>query len=98
MLLLNLNRIQQILKNHTEMLAEIRETNNSLLSTKENEVMKSLTILAAITIPASIIASIFNMSVTLPLGDSPYAFWIIIGVMLSISVMMFLLFRHKKWI
>ncbi len=98
LLLRILDRLNQTLKNHSEMLGELRETNNSLLSTKENEVMKTLTVLAAITIPASIIASLFNMSVELPFANTPHEFWIILGVMALISASMFLFFRYKKWI
>lgn len=91
-------RLDEIAKNQLDMLLELRATNDSILSTGQNEVMKTLTILASMTIPASIIASIFNMSVTLPLVDNPNAFWIIIGCMVFFSSSMFIFFKYKKWI
>ena len=98
LLIENLERINAIAKNNLDMLIELRETNNSLLSTKQNEVMKTLTVLAFMTIPASVIASIFNMSVDLPLVDRTDAFWIIIGGMIGLSLCMFTFFKIKKWL
>lgn len=91
-------RLEEISKNHLDMLLELRATNDSILSTGQNEVMKTLTVLAFMTIPASVIASIFNMSVELPLVDSPHAFNIIIGSMVGVSLCMFFFFKYKKWI
>lgn len=94
----NLQRISETARNHADMVAELRETNNSLLTTKQNEITQTLTILASITIPASIIASIFNMSVELPFVNTPHIFWIIISSMITISIVMYLSFKHKHWI
>ncbi|MEK9185922.1 MAG: CorA family divalent cation transporter, partial [Patescibacteria group bacterium] len=77
---------------------ELRETNNSLLSTKQNETMKMLTIIAFVTLPASLIASIFNMSTSLPLVGQPYDFEIVVTMMIFASACTFLLFKYKKWL
>ncbi|MEK7117411.1 MAG: CorA family divalent cation transporter, partial [Patescibacteria group bacterium] len=70
-------RLEKSAENHTAFIHELRETNNSLLSTKQNETMKMLTIIAFVTLPASLIASIFNMSTSLPLVGQPYDFEIV---------------------
>lgn len=80
-------------------LNELRETNNSLLTTKQNEVMKIFTILAFVTFPLSLIASIFGMNTTnMPFVGGPYDFWVIIGLMGFTTFLMFLYFRHKNWL
>lgn len=82
-----------------ESLAELRETNNSLLTTKQNEIMKVLTIMAFITFPLSVIASIFGMNTkTLPIVGKPNDFWIIMGIMGFATIMFFALFKYKKWL
>ncbi|HEY4516290.1 MAG TPA: magnesium transporter CorA family protein [Candidatus Paceibacterota bacterium] len=91
-------RLVKSANDHANFLSELRETNNSLLSTKQNEVMKTLTVLASMTIPASIIASIFNMAVDLPLVDRADAFYIIIASMIGLSLCMFAFFKIKKWL
>ena len=80
-------------------MGDLRTTNDSLLSTKTNEVMKVLTILAFITFPLSLIASIFGMNIdSAPLANNPYGFWIVIGIMIALMISMFLYFRHKRWL
>ncbi len=80
-------------------MVELRETNNSLLSTKQNEVMKIFTILAFVTFPLSLVASIFGMNtINTPFVGSNYDFWIVIGLMACATFFMFLFFRHKRWL
>ncbi len=80
-------------------LTELRETNNSLLSTKQNEVMKVFTILAFVTFPLSLVASIFGMNTeNIPFVGQEHDFWIVIGMMLFATFFMFLFFKRKGWL
>lgn len=80
-------------------LAELRETNNSLLSTKQNEVMKTLTIMAFVTFPLMLISSIFGMNTqALPIVGAENDFWIIIGIMILATMGMFIYFLRKRWL
>ncbi len=89
------NRVMRL----TESLHELRETNNSLLSTKQNEIMKVLTIMVFVTYPLSLIAGIFGMN-TLhnPIVGNHFDFWIIILLMASCTICMFLFFKYRKWL
>lgn len=79
--------------------AELRATNDSLLNAKQNEIMKILTIMAFVTFPLSLIATIFGMNTEhLPIIGMPGDFWIIIGMMLSLTSCFFLFFKYKKWL
>lgn len=92
-------QIMKRVNNQMDLVIELRETNNSMLSTKQNEIMKVFTIMAFITFPLSLVASIFGMNISfMPITDSPSAFWLIIGIMLLISLSMFTFFKYKKWI
>jgi len=87
-----------IMRNH-ESMRELRETNNSLLFTKQNEAMKVIAILAFVTFPLSLIASIFGMNTAhLPIVGHPFDFWIIIGVMGMLTVIFFAFFKYKRWL
>lgn len=82
-----------------ELAKELRETNNSLLYTKQNETMKVLTIMAFVTFPLSLVASIFGMNTKiLPVVGLPYDFWIILGFMFLATLLMFVFFKVKKWL
>lgn len=92
-------RIKNSILVHTDTLYELRETNNSLLSTKQNEVMKVLTIMAFITFPLSLIASIFGMNTSyLPLVGGPFDFWLVMGIMGFAGLLMFIFFKRNRWL
>ncbi len=92
-------RVWHILENHKETIEALRETNESLISLRTTEITKNLTIMAFITFPLTLLASLFGMNtVTFPIVGRPNDFWIIIGIMLAGIVGMFVFFRWKKWI
>lgn len=79
-------------------LDEIRETNMALLTTKQNEIMKTLTIMAFTMFPLTLFASLFGMNTTTtPIVGEEGDFWIIVGIMGIVSVTFFIYFRYKKW-
>lgn len=83
----------------TASLQELRETNNALLNTKQNEIMQRFTILAFVTFPLTLITSMFGMNTTTtPLVEGPHGFWYIMILMIFASAIMFIYFRHKKWL
>ena len=77
---------------------DLRETNNSLLTTKQNETMKIFTILAFITFPLTLFTSLFGMNtIATPIVGQTGDFWIILGTMVVVSISFFAYFRYKKW-
>lgn len=91
--------IWDILNNHKEILDALENTNTSLVSFKLNDVMKTLTMFSVIVFPLTLFAAIFAMDTGgLPFKESPYGFWIIIGLMIVIVLGMFIFFKRKKWL
>lgn len=77
---------------------ELRETNNALLTTKQNEIMKTLTIMALITFPLTLLSSIFGMNTkSLPIVGMRGDFWIVISIMLGTACLLFIFFRRRRW-
>lgn len=92
-------KVSSALEGQRETLLELRNTNDSLLTTKTNDIMKTIAIISFVTFPLSLIATIFGMNThTLPIVGSQGDFWIIIGIMATITFMIFAYFRTKKWI
>ena len=92
-------RINSAIRSNLEVLHELRDTNDSLLSTKQNETIKQLTILGAVILPLTIISQLFGMSIkNFPLQNNPNAFWIILAVMCTVGLITAVYARHKKWI
>ncbi len=91
-------KMTHTLENITEVMHELRETNNSLLSTKQNEIMKLLTIITFFVIPFSIISDLFQINATdIPILGIPFDWFIIISVEIIIMIGLFILAKKKKW-
>ena len=93
------SRVERTLENLYLSLVELRETNNSLLSTKQNETMKTLTVLAFIFLPLTFVGQIFGMNtVNNPIIGGPFDFWIILAGMGMLAGVFFLYFKRKDWL
>ena len=88
------------LESHKEAILALEDTNQSLLSTRINEIMKILTIFSVILLPLTLISSIWGMNFpfSLPLTRSPAGFWAISFLMIVITTGMIFYFRKKKWL
>lgn len=92
-------RVEEALENLRDALKELRGTNNSLLTTKQNEIMKTLTIMAFVTFPLTLVSSIFGMNTSwLPIVGLPGDFWIIGGIMVAMAISFFIFFKRKGWL
>jgi magnesium transporter len=92
-----------LLQRHTntlfDTLTALRETNTAMLTTRQNEVIKNLTIMAFITFPLTLISSMFGMNVhTAPIIGEPGDFWVIVGIMITASIGFFGFFKYKGWV
>ncbi|MCE9585160.1 magnesium transporter CorA family protein [Candidatus Nomurabacteria bacterium] len=91
-------KIMSMLENHKDLLTDLRETNDSLLSTKTNETIKTLTIITFLIAPATLISSIFMMNTDFSLIQNTYEFYAVLGAMLLSSIIAFIYFKLKKWL
>jgi len=92
-------RVAAELEGHRDTLLELKASNDSLLTIKQNEVMKILTIMAFVTFPLSLIAGIFGMNTEyIPIVGVPGDFWFVISIMAVGMIFMFIYFKYKKWI
>jgi magnesium transporter len=71
----------------------------STISNQMNEVMKVLTMFAAIFIPLTFVAGIYGMNFeNMPELKWPYGYFIILGIMLFLGAGMVIYFKNKKWL
>ncbi|MEY2703037.1 MAG: hypothetical protein RLY43_1675 [Bacteroidota bacterium] len=86
------------MENTKEYLNELRMTNDSLLNTKQNEIMKNLTLMSFIFFPLTLVASIFGMNAdNMPLVGHKFDFWFIILLMFTFSFTTYFIFKKRKW-
>ena len=91
--------IHELITNARELLSDLRDTNDSLLNTKQNQIIKDLTLVAFIFYPATFIAALF----TIPAVEVPFIghSWGWAFILLSMVVMSFgiwLFFKKMRWI
>ncbi|QQG37563.1 MAG: hypothetical protein HYS26_02960 [Candidatus Kaiserbacteria bacterium] len=92
-------RVHNHIMRNTDSLHELRETNNSLLSTKENETMRTLTLMALLTFPLALFVAIFDINAKdNPIIGKPYDFWIIVGIVMTAGGLMLWYFKHRRWL
>ncbi len=71
----------------------------SVASHRLNNIMKILTIITAIFVPLSFLAGIYGMNFEyMPELRSPAGYFILLGIMGSIAVILLYVFRKKKWV
>ncbi len=84
---------------YRDMLSDQLNLYNSVISNRMNDIMKVLTIFAAIFIPLTFIAGIYGTNFEyLPELKFKYSYFIFWGVMLAIAGVMLIFFRKKKWL
>lgn len=82
-----------------EITTGLMETYLSMMSNKMNEVMKVLTIIATIFIPLTFIVGVYGMNFDyLPELKWQWAYFIVWGVMIVITIFMLIFFRRRKWL
>ena len=87
------------LKTYKETILALEDTNQSLLSSKINEIMQILTIFSVIFLPLTLLASIWGMNIPdMPFTFSNTGFWSILAIMAVLLGIMILYFRKKKWL
>lgn len=91
--------IHELILNARELLSDLRETNDSLLNTRQNEIIKDLTLIAFIFYPLTFLASIFTIpGASVPLVDKPYGWITIIVLMIILSFAIWFWFKKKRWV
>lgn len=67
-------------------------------SQRTNEVMKILTILSAVALPAVVVAGVMGMNFQPALFDDPNNFFVVIGVMIAFSLAILGVARRRQWL
>jgi magnesium transporter len=91
-------RIWDLLDNYKEVVEALEDTNESVISHRQNRVLQILTIFSVVLLPLTLISGIFGMNVRFPGFDTHAAFWVIVGVMASTIIGMLALFRWRRWL
>jgi magnesium transporter len=91
-------RIWDLLDNYKEVVEALESTNESVISHRQNDVLRVLTIFSVVLLPLTLISGIFGMNVLFPGEHTHAAFWVIVGLMIGTIVSMVAFFKYKRWL
>lgn len=91
------NKVERMLTGHKEILNDLRDTNDSLLTTKTNKIMKKLTVMNFIILPLALITGIFGMNTDITIIKGIEQFYVVLSIMFLLGLCMFFYFRQQKW-
>jgi len=93
------SQAQEMAHIYTNILSNTMGALASMISNNLNEVMQRLTLITIILMVPTLVASFYGMNVkNLPLQESPYAFWFLLGGSMLFSFSLVLFFRSKRMI
>ncbi len=91
-------RIWDILDNYKEVIEALEDTNESLITHQQNDILYVLTIFIVVLTPLTFITGFFGMNVRFFGFDTRDAFWASLGLMAVCVVGMLAFFRRKRWL
>lgn len=87
------------IETYRDILSGLLDIYMSSLSNKMNEVMKVLTIFAAIFIPLTFIAGVYGMNFAyMPELSQPWGYPVVLLVFVVVSAVLLFYFKHKRWL
>jgi magnesium transporter len=91
-------RIWDLLDNYKEVVEALEDTNESLISHQQNDILYVLTVFVVVLTPLSFITGFFGMNVHFPGYNTWDAFFAALGLMAVTVVAMLGFFRWKRWL
>ncbi len=91
-------RIWDLLDNYKEVVEGLESTNESVISHRQNDVLRLLTVFTVIVLPLTMLTGVFGMNVAFPGEGTREAFWVIVAVLVAVLVGMVGFFRWKRWL
>src|SRR4051794_8556528 len=91
-------RIWDLLDNYKEVVEALEDTNESVISHRQNDVLRLLTIFSVTMLPLTLLTGIFGMNVDFPGYGTHAAFLIIVGAMVVVLGGMLAFFRINRWL
>ncbi|MEO7673713.1 MAG: magnesium/cobalt transporter CorA [Pyrinomonadaceae bacterium] len=95
----HLLRISDLAENYRDLVAGLFDIHFSVVANKNNDVVKTLTILSSIILPLSLIAGIYGMNFeNMPELKSANGYFITLAIMALVTVGLLIYFWRKGWI
>jgi magnesium transporter len=91
-------RIWDLLDNYKEVVEALESTNESVISHRQNDVLRLLTVISVTILPLTLLTGLFGMNVLFPGEGTHEAFWGIVAVLVVTAAGTLGFFRWKGWL
>jgi magnesium transporter len=91
-------RIWDLLDNFKEVVEGLESTNESVISHRQNDVLRLLTVISVVILPLTLLTGVFGMNVMFPGEGTHEAFWVILVVLLGTAIATLGFFRWRRWL
>jgi magnesium transporter len=91
-------RIWDLLDNYKEVVEALESTNESVISHRQNDVLRLLTVISVTILPLTFVTGLFGMNVLYPGENTEAGFWAIVAALVVIGAAMLGFFRWKRWL
>jgi len=91
-------RIWDLLDNYKEVVEGLESTNESVISHRQNDVLRLLTVISVTILPLTLVTGLFGMNVLFPGSGTHEGFWVIVGALAVIAAATLGFFRLKRWL
>lgn len=95
----NAVKISETFETYRDLMGNLREAYQSSIANRANDIMRVFTAITTIFMPLTVITGIYGMNFdNMPELHLHYAYYGVLGVMLTLIVSMLYLFRKKGWL
>jgi magnesium transporter len=95
----HLQRISDLSESYRDLVSSLFDIHFSVVANRNNDVMKTLTVLSSIILPLSLIAGIYGMNFeNMPELKSPYGYFATLALMVAVAIILLVYFWRRGWI
>ena len=91
-------RIWDMLENYKEVVEALEDTNESVLSHRQNDVLRALTAATVVFLPLTLVASIWGMNVRVPGEGALTGFFVVLAGMVALFGALIAVFKRQGWL
>lgn len=97
-LIRDFSRVEDRVENYKSTVESLETTNQALVSSRIDEVMKVLSVIAFLLAPFTVVGALFGINtVFTPIVGSPGDWWIVFGLMVAGSGLLYAVFKKRGW-
>ncbi|MGG1617509.1 magnesium/cobalt transporter CorA [Paenibacillus sp. NRS-1782] len=95
----NAVKISETFETYRDLMGNLREAYQSSIANRANEIMRVFTAITTVFMPLTVITGIYGMNFdNMPELHTRYGYFVVIGIMVTLGVSMFCIFRKKDWV